>query len=309
MSKKTFYLLGILLTIIIGTLLYCYFCNDCHCFPSKETTAEDTNTKVTNPKLVATPRNAFAISDASGDFNIKINDNFNFKTSNYAILEPLSSEVTSGVLKLKDYLLENPLKSIDITGYYQNDETNNSAYPNLGFARANTIKNYLIAQGVPSKQIDLDSQLNDTIHSDDTSTLYGPLKFGITTLDDSDIEATLAAACDMIRKNPLELNFKTGQSQINLTAEQRQKIVDISRCVDKLGVTVQVVGHTDSKGSAITNMNLGQVRADFAKAFLVKNGILVDNIEAKSKGETEPIADNNTEKGRTKNRRTVITIN
>lgn len=309
MSKKTFYLLGILLTIIIGTLLYCYFCNDCHCFPSKETTAEDTNTKVTDPKLVATPRNAFAISDASGDFNIKINDNFNFKTSNYAILEPLSSEVTSGVLKLKDYLLENPLKSIDITGYYQNDETNNSAYPNLGFARANTIKNYLIAQGVPSKQIDLDSQLNDTIHSDDTSTLYGPLKFGITTLDDSDIEATLATACDMIRKNPLELNFKTGQSQINLTAEQRQKIVDISRCVDKLGVTVQVVGHTDSKGSAITNMNLGQVRADFAKAFLVKNGILVDNIEAKSKGETEPIADNNTEKGRTKNRRTVITIN
>lgn len=309
MSKKTFYLLGILLTIIIGTLLYCYFCNDCNCFPSKETTAEDTNTKVTDPKLVATPRNAFAISDASGDFNIKINDNFNFKTSNYAILEPLSSEVTSGVLKLKDYLLENPLKSIDITGYYQNDETNNSAYPNLGFARANTIKNYLIAQGVPSKQIDLDSQLNDTIHSDDTSTLYGPLKFGITTLDDSDIEATLATACDMIRKNPLELNFKTGQSQINLTAEQRQKIVDISRCVDKLGVTVQVVGHTDSKGSAITNMNLGQVRADFAKAFLVKNGILVDNIEAKSKGETEPIADNNTEKGRTKNRRTVITIN
>lgn len=308
MSKKTTYLLGILLTIIIGTLLYCYLCDDCHCFPSGEAETEDTNVLVA-PEVIPATLNAFSISDADGDFNIKINDNFNFKTSNFSILEPISTDVTSEVAKLKDYLLSNPLKDVDITGYYRSDETNDSAYPNLGLARANTVKNYLISQGVPSKQIDTHGELNDAINPDEASTLFGPLKFGIVTFEDDATDKVLAAACDAIRKEPLMLYFNTGQAQINLTTEQRQKIADISRCVDKLGVKVQVVGHTDSTGDADNNIILGQQRADFAKSYLTRNGILEANIEATSKGQIEPIADNNTEEGKTKNRRTVITIN
>lgn len=308
MSKKTTYLLGILFTIIIGTLLYCYLCDDCHCFPNDETKLEDTNI-VAEPEVVSTTRNAFAVSDAKGDFNIKINDNFNFKASNFSILEPLSTDITSGVGSLKDYLVANPLKDIDITGYYRSDETNSSAYPNLGLARANSVKNYLISQGVPSKQIDTHGQLNDDFNPDDTSTLFGPLKFGIVTLEEGATNEELEAACDAIRKNPIVLYFKTGQAQINLTAEQRQKIEVMSRCVDKLGVKILSIGHTDNTGNADANMALGQGRADFAKDYLVRNGILGDNIEATSKGQTEPIADNNTEEGRKENRRTVITIN
>jgi len=311
MSKKTSYLLGILLTIIIGTLLYCYLCDGCHCFPSgEEVVTEDTNIVTEpEPEVKSATHNALAISDADGDFNIKINENFNFKTSNFSILEPLSADVTSGVGKLKDYLSENPLKDIDITGYYRSDETNNSAYPNLGLARANSVKNYMISQGVPSKQIDTHGQLNDDINPDDASTLFGPLKFGIVTLEEGATNEALEAACDSIRKNPLVLYFKTGQAQINLTEEQRQKIAIMSRCVDKLGVKILSVGHTDNTGKAAANMKLGQGRADFAKDYLVRNGILGSNVEASSKGITQPIADNNTEEGRKKNRRTVITIN
>ncbi|WP_460220222.1 OmpA family protein [Psychroserpens sp. MEBiC05023] len=309
MSKKMSYLLGILFTIIIGTLLYCYLCDDCHCFPSGDTKETETNTVVDVPEVKPATRNAFAISDVNGDFNIKINDNFNFKTSNFSILEPISTGVTSEVVKLKDYLLTNPLKDIDITGYYRSDETNNSAYPNLGLARANAVKNYLISQGIPSRQIDTHGQLNDDINPDDASTLFGPLKFGIVTFEEGYKDEALEAACDSIRKNPLVLYFKTGQAQINLTREQRQKIADISRCVDKLGVKVQVVGHTDNTGDADNNVILGQQRADFAKSYLVRNGILEGNVESTSKGQTEPIADNATEEGKAKNRRTVITIN
>lgn len=308
MSKKTSYLLGILLTILIGTLLYCYLCDDCYCNPNGETETENTNI-VAEPEVIPATRNAFAISDADGDFNIKINDNFNFKTSNFSILEPISTGVTSEVIRLKNYLLANPLKDIDITGYYRSDETNNSAYPNLGLARANVVKNYLISQGVPSRQIDTHGQLNDDINPDDANTLFGPLKFGIVTFEEGAIDEALEAACEAIRKNPLVLHFNTGEAQINLTAEQRQKIADMSRCVDKLGVKVQIVGHTDNTGDAANNMTLGQGRADFGKSYLVRNGILSSNIEATSKGQTEPIADNNTEEGRKENRRTVITIN
>ena len=78
---------------------------------------------------------------------------------------------------------------------------------------------------------------------------------------------------------------------------------------DVPSLKIEISGHTDNTGNANTNMNLGKGRADFAKDYLVKNGILSDNIETSSKGQTNPIADNNTEEGRTKNRRTVITIN
>lgn len=311
MRKQTSYLLGILLTIIIGTLLYCYLCDGCYCNPSnkKETPNINTNVVVDEPEVIEATRNAFTISDANGDFNIETNDNFNFKTSNFSILEPISSHVSDGVLKLKNYLVGDSLKDVDITGYYRSDEINNSAFPNLGLARANAIKNYLVAEGVPAKQVDIHGELNDNIIPDDTNTLFGPLKFGMITLEEGAVDEALAATCEAIRKNPLVLYFKTGQAQINLTPEQRQKIADISRCVDKLGVKVLTVGHTDNTGNAAANMKLGQGRADFAKSYLVKNGILGSNIEASSKGQTEPIADNTTEEGRQKNRRTVITIN
>jgi outer membrane protein OmpA-like peptidoglycan-associated protein len=254
-------------------------------------------------------RNGFSLTDTNGDFNIKINDNFNFKTSSFSILEPLSGKVTDEVTRLKDYLSANPLKTVDIIGYYRGDETNDSAFPNLGIARANAVKNYLVSQGVSSKQMNTKGQLNDDINADDANTLFGPLQFGMLTSADDAKDEALEAACEDIRINPIVLYFNTGQAQINLTSEQRNKIATISRCVDKLGLKVQVVGHTDNTGKASSNMALGQGRADFAKDYLVKNGILGANIEATSKGQTQPIADNNTEAGRKENRRTVITIN
>ena len=165
--------------------------------------------------------------------------------------------------------------------------------------------------GVSSKQIDTNGKLNDTINPDENSTLFGPVSFNMLTADASDTSSmeALKTACDAIKENPLVLHFKTGQASINLTAEQRQKIADISHCVDKLGVKMQVIGHTDNTGDAARNIVLGQERADFAKAYLTQNGILDSNIETSSQGPKVPVADNATEEGRAENRRTVITIN
>lgn len=307
MSKKTSYLLGILLTIVLGTILqYFLCCNLCSadsCDKNKNNIALPSNKKVT--------RNAFFISDANGDFKIKIDDNFNFKNSNFKILEPISEEISGGILKIRDYLGENPLKDLQITGYYRSDEINNSAYPNLGLARANSVKNYLVKNGIPAKQIDTKGELKDDINPDDAGTLFGPLQFWVLTFKEGDTSAldAIKLTCDDIKKNPLVLYFKTGQAKINLTVEQRQKMAAISRCVDKFGVKVQVVGHTDNTGQADNNLVLGQNRADFAKKYLINNGILEENIEATSKGQQQPIADNATEEGKAKNRRTVITIN
>ncbi|TXE12854.1 OmpA family protein [Seonamhaeicola algicola] len=311
MSKKTSYLLGILLTIILGTILYYFFCCNQCCGKNAATEKPNQEPLVETPQAKEATKNAFSISDEKSDFNLEIAENFNFKTSNYTILEPVSKNVEEGVLKLKNYLINNPLKDVEITGFYKSDEENNSAYPNLGLARANAVKNYLVLHGVPAKQIDTFGKLNDAINPDDANTLYGPLNFSMLTIDASDTSLlkALEQACDSVRANPLVLHFKTGQAAINLTEQQRQKIANISHCVDKLGVKVQVVGHTDNTGNANNNVALGKQRADFAKGYLVKNGILEQNIETSSKGPHEPIADNATEEGRAQNRRTVVTIN
>ena len=311
MSKKTSYLLGILLTIILGTILYYFLCCGVCCGNESCKHDEVEAKSVAVPEIKEATKNAFTISDANGDLNMKLSDNFNFKTSDFSILNPVSGDVENGVSKLKDYLLDNPLKTVDITGFYRSDETNNSAYPNLGVARANAVKNYLVLHGVSSKQIDTYGKLNDGINPDENSTLFGPLEFGVLTTDASDTSSmdALKTACDAVRANPLTLHFQTGQAAISLTTEQRQKIADISHCVDKLGVKVQVVGHTDNTGDASNNIVLGQQRADFAKGYLIKNGILESNIETSSKGQTVPIADNSTEEGRSENRITVIIIN
>ena len=311
MSKKTSYLLGMLLTIIIGTLLYCYLCDDCNC-------SGTTNTEGTiNDNIVDTPTtdvkeatfNPFSIGGDIGDLDISSNDNFNFNVSNFSALMPVSANVDAALAKLKDYFSSNPDKSIGITGHYTDDETNNSAFPNLGLARANSVKNYLVLKGVPSKYIDTYGELKDDLVADTESILHGPVSFDLHA-NSAESEAELKALGDKIRANPLVLHFNTGQATINLTAEQRQKIADISRYLDKVDkATCNVVGHTDNTGGRDTNIKLGLDRAEFGKAYLVRNGIPESKINASSKGPDEPIADNATEEGRAENRRTVITIN
>lgn len=103
--------------------------------------------------------------------------------------------------------------------------------------------------------------------------------------------------------------FNTNQTEINLSTEERQKIAAIAKYLDHIATAkVNCVGHTDNVGQKAINYTLGQERADFAKSYLSKNGIALERIASNSKGPDEPIADNATEDGRAKNRRTVVTV-
>lgn len=71
---------------------------------------------------------------------------------------------------------------------------------------------------------------------------------------------------------------------------------------------VHLVGHTDSTGTAAYNMGLSKRRAEVVRHYIITHGIAANRITIAWKGESEPVAPNNTSAGRAKNRRTDITI-
>lgn len=91
--------------------------------------------------------------------------------------------------------------------------------------------------------------------------------------------------------------------------EVRSYLDDVAERVIKSGEKISLTGHTDNTGSAEYNMKLGQQRADVIKAYLVSKGVAASQVTAISKGQNDPIADNNTDSGRAKNRRTELYIN
>lgn len=295
MSKKLFYLLGIAATIILGTILYLYFC--CNCCVS--TKAVDNETPV---ETFEQNRNPFVLSGSG--INYQCNDNFNFLKNNPALITPVSDSITLGIENLKTFLIANPNQKISITGYAMADEVNNSTFENLGLARANDVKNFFVSQGLPAAQFDTKGELVDQwdMRND---TLFGPVSFKFNELKNTNESSSK----DQINANPLVLHFNTNQANYNLNAEERQKIKDIIKyTIQTPDATVLIVGHSDSSGNPQTNNALAKKRAEFTKNYLVKNGIESSRIETQSKGSDEPVAGNETPEGMAKNRRTVITI-
>ena len=68
------------------------------------------------------------------------------------------------------------------------------------------------------------------------------------------------------------------------------------------------VGHTDSVGSDDYNQKLSIKRSEAVKAYLVSKGIDKQRVYTEGKGEKQPVADNKTAAGRTKNRRVEIEV-
>jgi outer membrane protein OmpA-like peptidoglycan-associated protein len=71
---------------------------------------------------------------------------------------------------------------------------------------------------------------------------------------------------------------------------------------------IQVVGHTDDTGSEAYNMDLSQRRAASVANVLVNSGVASGRVQTIGRGETQPIASNATEAGRSQNRRVEIII-
>ncbi|WP_460564342.1 OmpA family protein [Hydrogenophaga aquatica] len=95
-----------------------------------------------------------------------------------------------------------------------------------------------------------------------------------------------------------------------LKAEGKKNLDELVTKIKGVNLDVVIaVGHTDSVGSEAYNQRLSVARAESVKAYLVNQGIPADRVRTEGRGESEPIASNDTAEGRAKNRRVEITVN
>jgi OmpA-OmpF porin, OOP family len=94
-----------------------------------------------------------------------------------------------------------------------------------------------------------------------------------------------------------------------LTPDSAIALDDIAAGLKKYPrLKVELQGHTDSKGPDAYNLSLSQKRADAVRDYLLKDDVPSTQMTAKGYGEGQPIADNKTDEGRSKNRRVVMFV-
>ncbi|MDY0327326.1 MAG: OmpA family protein [Arcobacteraceae bacterium] len=114
-----------------------------------------------------------------------------------------------------------------------------------------------------------------------------------------------ADGCDIFRT--LSVNFKTGSYAID--DSYTDEIAQFNEFLVKYpNYKASIIGHTDSVGSESANLKLSQQRAESIKQRLVENGIEAGRLSTQGKGESEPIASNDTDDGKKANRRIEVII-
>ncbi|WP_422006238.1 OmpA family protein [Pyruvatibacter mobilis] len=112
---------------------------------------------------------------------------------------------------------------------------------------------------------------------------------------------------NIILNMPSNITFGVDQSDIRPNFYEVLNSVAI--VLDEFDKTlVDVMGHTDSTGSAEYNIDLSLRRASSVGQYLVSQGVDGRRLLVKGFGEERPIADNSTEAGRAANRRVEIQI-
>jgi outer membrane protein OmpA-like peptidoglycan-associated protein len=106
---------------------------------------------------------------------------------------------------------------------------------------------------------------------------------------------------------PGDVSFDPGRSDIK---PGFRPVLDqfAQSLVQNPGSVVQIVGHTDATGNDAANVQLSRERANATRDYIASRGVPASRIATDGRGPREPVASNDTEAGRARNRRVEIFV-
>jgi len=104
------------------------------------------------------------------------------------------------------------------------------------------------------------------------------------------------------------INFSSASAQI--PADDTIYLSKVASAIKMApsGTVLEIDGHTDNTGESAANLALSQQRADAVRNYLIQQGVDSSVLVAKGFGDTKPVAPNDTEEGKFRNRRIEFTI-
>ncbi|WP_109437542.1 OmpA family protein [Aquimarina sp. AU119] len=203
--------------------------------------------------------------------------------------------------QVANYLGKHQDQELVITGLENSIDIEDTS--KLGISRANFIKDILVSAGVNANRIVIKTELKEYTYNDD-GTYNGGILLNFGDLDTSRLEEVEKS----IANRTLYSSFaqKTFQPDATLSNYALELKSYLEKYPNK---TVSIIGHTDNVGEKEANLWFGQQRANNVRDYLISQGISKEKIKASSQGESNPIAANDSEENKAKNRRIEITVN
>lgn len=135
-----------------------------------------------------------------------------------------------------------------------------------------------------------------------TTTRYGILATGAGGSQTAATTVTVTQAPKVVARQTIRINFDFDKSDIRpADVPELQKALDFVKQHSIYKISIE--GHTDGRGSEAYNQALSMRRATAVKTWLVQHGVSGDRLTPVGYGKSRPIADNNTDAGRFRNRR------
>ncbi len=187
---------------------------------------------------------------------------------------------------------------LELTGLYFKDETTPEGHENMGVARAKSLRALLI-DSIAGERIRIMHREVEVNQDPDNP---------FNAIDYKWIEVVVEVAEVVQLEDRAVMFFPVNSTGMENDPNINKYFTAVAENIKTTGEKIHLTGHTDNTGNETSNQNLGLRRAMAIQNILVSKGVDKSLITSESKGQTQPVATNETEAGRHQNRRVELRL-
>lgn len=246
--------------------------------------------------------------DGAGKYHIKvISDDYEDVSEAFTVTIP-KGEYAYEIRK--DYQMSKAIKPYIVSGIVIDEKTKEPLEAELSFEIQDTTFSSLRSNADGTFQIKILKHGELVIRGKKIN--YLNLEDSLTITDNQDFREYSTT----LEMSPIEVGKTVIINNIyfnfDKTTLKEASFPELDRLTDLMtqnpGIKIDIIGHTDSKGSDDYNLTLSEGRAQSVMEYLIEKGIAEERLTATGMGETAPISSNDTDEGRAQNRRVEFTI-